>query len=143
MSTFQSFEEIEAWQESRKLVSMIRKICKREGVWKDFEFVSQIKRSARSISHNIAEGNDSLTIPEFMRYLGIAKKSAGEVRSHLYDALEEEYISMEEFKALADQTRKIASMLAKLIHYLQSLDQKQRRTQPAAHTDKSNERTNE
>lgn len=128
MATFQSFEEIESWKESRILVQKIREICKKESVRKDFGFIDQITRSGRSISANIAEGFESLTPPEFITFLGYAKRSAGEVRSHLYDAIDEGYISQEEFTSLSEQTKKICSMIAKLIHYLQSVNQKQKRT---------------
>lgn len=122
MATFLDFEDIQAWKESRILVKDIRAICKRENVYRDYAFIDQITRSVRSISANIAEGNDALTSNEFIHYLGIAKRSAGEVRSHLYDAIDERYITNAEFELLAQQTKKITSMLAKLIHYLQSVD---------------------
>lgn len=128
MTTFHSFEEIDAWQESRKLVKAIRALCKNDVVRRDFSFVDQISRAARSVSANIAEGSESLTNPEFITFLGHAKRSAGEVRSHLYDALDEEYISAEVFQSLSNQTLAIGRMLAGLIHYLQSLDQKVKRT---------------
>ena len=128
MGTFQSFEEIEAWQESRKLLKAVRSICKRKSAQRDFGFIDQITRSARSVSRNIAEGNDALTSREFIQFLGIAKRSAAEVRSHLYDALDEEYITESEFSSLADHTKKICSMIAKLIHYLQTLDNSEKRT---------------
>ncbi len=139
MAQFHSFEDIEAWKEARKLLWSIRQICKRLHVKNDSNFVDQITRSARSISANIAEGNDSMTPPEFIQFLGYSKRSSGETRSHLYDALDEKYISQEEFKSLADQTRKINCMLAKLIHYLQSLDPKMKRT----YYSHSNKRVNE
>lgn len=120
MPTFHSFEEIDAWQESRVLVRCIRKICKRVRVSKDFAFIDQITRAARSVSANIAEGNDSLGNKEFIRFLGYSKRSCAEVRSHLFDALDEEYVSQVEFEKLCDLTRKICSMLAKLIHHLQN-----------------------
>ena len=44
-------------------------------------------------------------MPEFISFLGFSKRSAAEVRSHLYDALDEKYISEEEFKKIADQTK--------------------------------------
>lgn len=69
-----------------------------------------------------------MTTPEFIAFLGIAKRSAGEVRSHLYDARDEQYISDEEFRTLAEQTKAIGKMIAGLIHYLQSTDLQQRRT---------------
>ena len=128
MGTFQSFEEIEAWKESRILIREIRLICKRETVLKDWSFVDQITRAARSIAANIAEGNDSLTTSEFISFLGFSKRSTAEVRAHLYDALDEKYISNHEFDILSNQTKKICAMLAKLIHYLQSLHLKTKRT---------------
>jgi len=128
MAVFHSFEEIDAWQESRLLVRAIRSICKREQVRRDFAFSDQITRAARSISANIAEGFECMTTKEFINFLSIAKRSSGEVRAHLYDALDEEYISEEEFKSLAEKSKKICRIIAGLIHYLQTIDNKQRRT---------------
>lgn len=128
MSQFRSFEEMDVWQEARKIVHAVRAICKRETVRRDYAFVDQITRSTRSIAANIAEGCESMTIPEFITFLGHAKRSSGEVRSHLYDALDEAYISQTEFDELAEQTKKICRMVAKLIHHLQSLNQKYKRT---------------
>ena len=132
MGTFQSFEEIEAWQESRKLTQAVRKICKKEKVKKDYSFVDQITRATRSIGLNIAEGNDSLAVREFIQSLGIAKRSAAEVRACLYDAVDEGYITQEEFSFLAQQTKKISAMLAGLIRYLQTLDHDRKRIIPHA-----------
>lgn len=128
MATFLSFEDIDAWQESRTLLRAIRAICKQPNVIRDYSFVDQITRAGRSVSANIAEGFDALTALEFIKFLGYSKRSAAEVRSHLYDALDEEYISKETFDDLANRTKKICSMLAKLIHYLQSTDNSRKRT---------------
>ena len=128
MSTFQSFEEIEAWQRGRSLTRKIREVCKREKVKRDFAWIDQITRAVRSIGANIAEGFESLTIPEFINSLGYAKRSSGEVRSHLYDGSDEGYISQKELDELSNETIEICKMLAGLIHYLQSMDKKKKRT---------------
>ncbi|MBU0458765.1 four helix bundle protein [Patescibacteria group bacterium] len=128
MSTFKSFEDIDAWKESRKLVKAIREICKRSNVKRDFAFVDQITRASRSVSANIAEGSEALTYPDFIQYLGHSRKSVSEVRSHLHDAIDEEYISSDEFDKLSEQTRYIGRMITNLIRYLQKLDQKTKRT---------------
>lgn len=76
--------------------------------------------------------------------LGYSKRSAGEVRPHLYDAFDESYVTKEEFLTLSDLTKKICSMLAKLIHYLQSVDQKRKRTlknSPTKNEETKNEST--
>lgn len=121
MTTFRTFEDIDAWKESRKLIQNIRTICKRENVRRDFAFIDQITRAARSIAANIAEGNDARTPAEFIVFLSYAKRSAAEVRSHLYDAVDEEYVSPDEFAALANHAEKIARMLARLMSYLENV----------------------
>ena len=121
MSTFHSFEEIDAWQEGRILIKSIRSVCKRQCAIRDYAFVDQITRSSRSICANIAEGCEARTNAEFIQFLGYAKRSAGEVRSHLYDAFDENYITKDEFMELVDQSKKVISMIANLISYIRNL----------------------
>ncbi|MDP7247830.1 MAG: four helix bundle protein [Candidatus Peribacteraceae bacterium] len=128
MNKFRKFEDMKVWQEARNLVREVRSICKRSKACKDFAFIDQITRSSRSVAANIAEGNDAMTNAEFVQFLGYSKRSVSEVRSHLYDALDEEYISKDEFRVLCDKTDKISSMLAKLIHHLQKTDKQFKRT---------------
>ena len=118
MATFHSFEDIKAWQKSRELTRSIRAICKRENACKDYSFVDQITRSVRSVSANIAEGSEASATREFIRFLRYAKRSVGEVRSHLYDALEEGYISSAEFKELFTLCKEVGKMIAGLVNYL-------------------------
>jgi len=119
---------MEVWRESRKLVRAIRSVCKRPETKHDFAFADHITRSFRSISANIAEGFEAMTVPEFIAYLGTAKRSSGETRAHPHDALDEQYISDAEFKTLAHQTKTVSRELAGFIHYLQSVGQKRKRT---------------
>ena len=48
--------------------------------------------------HNIAEGFDSETNAEFVRFLRYSKRSCSEVQSELYVALDQQYITRSEFK---------------------------------------------
>ena len=76
-----------------------------------------MRRASLSILSNIAEGFESMTVPEFIQFLGYAKRSVGEVRSHLYDALDDQYITKDKFFKHSKQSKRIGSMIAKLIHY--------------------------
>ncbi len=71
---------------------------------------------------NIAEGNDAQTNPEFIQFLGYAKRSAAEVRSHLYYGLDEGYATQTEFHEASELTRKITAQIARLIQYLRNKD---------------------
>jgi four helix bundle protein len=54
----------------------------------DFKLRNQIQDAAGSAMHNIAEGCDSGTDPEFIRFLKMARRSCSEVQSQLYLALD-------------------------------------------------------
>jgi four helix bundle protein len=79
---------------------------------KDFRLCGQIQDAAGSVMHNVAEGFDAGTNPEFMRFLKIARRSASEVQSELYLALDRNYISAEEL----DQTYFLAVESKRLIN---------------------------
>jgi len=120
MATIRSFEEIEAWKAARTLTRKIRAICKQENVKRDYAFVDQITRSVRSIGANIAEGFEASSVAEFVSFLSIAKRSTGETRAHMYDALDEGYVSREEFGVIAADTVSISKMLSSFMAYLRS-----------------------
>ena len=118
MTAIKTFEDINAWAEAREVTRGIYDITKRGAFAKDFELRGQIRRAAISIMSNIAEGYECQARGAFGRYLGIAKGSAGELRAQLYVALDQSYITKEEFDALCNQARKIASQLSRLRTYL-------------------------
>ncbi len=59
---------------------------------------------------NIAEGFDCESHVEFARFLGIARRSAVEVQSLLYAALDIGYLSEETFKNLYTQAEKAKAL---------------------------------
>ncbi len=119
MATFKSFEEIEAWKGARELTRQIYDVSKRMPFAKDWELRGQICRASVSIMSNIAEGYESQTESVFIRHLGIAKGSAGEVRSQLYVAVDQHYITRAEFEALSELSKKTARQLSRFIDYLE------------------------
>jgi four helix bundle protein len=99
MALIKKFEDIVAWQEARKLVARVYKITNTGALAKDYGLRDQIQRAAVSAMTNIAEGFDCESKVEFARFLGIARRSAVEVQSLLYAALDVGYISQEIFNA--------------------------------------------
>ena len=114
MAAITKFEDLIAWQEARKLVSMIYKLTSDGLFSKDFGLKDQIQRAAVSSMTNIAEGFDNESTAEFARFLGMARRSAVEVQSLLYAALDVHYIESDTFKTHYDQSRKVQAIIGGL-----------------------------
>ena len=110
MALIKRFEDILAWQEARKMVNAIYQITREGAFSKDFGLRDQIQRAAVSVMANIAEGFDCESHVEFARFLGIARRSAVEVQSLLYAALDIGYISEDSFKNLYTQAEKTKAL---------------------------------
>ena len=78
MSTFSTFEEIEAWQKARELTKRIYQISARGSFSKDFGLRDQVRRASVSIMSNVAEGYERGGTKEFLQFLSIAKGSVGD-----------------------------------------------------------------
>ena len=111
MPMIQRFEDIQAWQEARNLVKMIYSLTDKEHFAKDFGMKDQIRRASVSAMTNIAEGFDFESKLEFARFLGIARRSAVEVQSLLYAAIDANYINETEFDLHYEQARKTKALI--------------------------------
>ena len=112
------FEDIEGWKLGRKLANLIYDFTTRAPFSNDFGLRDQIQRAAGSVMHNIAEGFDAGSNPEFARFLGYSKRSCTEVQSELYLALDRGYISKAQFDAayqLADEAKATAGGFARYL----------------------------
>ncbi|OBQ57209.1 four helix bundle protein [Tamlana sp. s12] len=121
MAKINSFEEILSWQKARELNSEIYKLTiNNTSFSKDFGLRDQIRRSSISISSNIAEGFERETTKEFIRFLYIAKASAGEFRSQLYLSFDLSYLTNEQFEKLKLKVNEVSKLISGLIKYLNS-----------------------
>ena len=69
---------------------------------------------------NIAEGHGRLTETEFANFLNIARGSAVEVQSHLYVALDLDYIGRSDFDEIYETLSEISKMTISLAQYLRT-----------------------
>lgn len=118
MASIKRFEGIKAWQRARGLVNLIYSITKSGDFAKDFGLRDQIRRAAGSVMHNIAEGFDAGTDAEFRRFLVYSRRSASEVQSQLYTALDQGYLNQDEFNQLNEETEAVKAHLQNFIAYL-------------------------
>lgn len=92
---------------------------------KDFGLKNQITEAAGSTMHNIAEGFDSESNKEFIRFLRYSKRSCTEVQSELYLALDESYIDTKEFEEVYNHTGETRAAVKGFIDYLKKFENNQ------------------
>lgn len=97
---------------------MIYSLTNKDIFSKDFGMRDQIRRASVSMMANIAEGFDCESKIELARFLGIARRSAVEVQSILYAALDTVYIRQEEFDLHCEQARKAKALIGGFKHSL-------------------------
>ena len=124
MATFNRFEDIVAWQKARVLCKTINDYTQKVLFSKDFKLVSQIKSSSGSAMDNIAEGFERGGNKEYSQFLSISKGSAGETRSQLYRALDNEYISEKEFQKAYNLADEVGKLTGALMNHIKSSELK-------------------
>lgn len=118
MSTFKRFEEIQAWQKARLATKKVYQVSRNTEFAKDFGLCNQIRRAAVSMMANKAEGNGRRTNNDFASFLVQAHGSAPEVQSHLYVALDIEYLEQKDFTKLYNLFDEVSKMLMSLANHL-------------------------
>jgi len=116
------FEDIQGWQKARELTRMVYEVTK-QGAWgtsRDFWLRDQIRDAAGSVMANIAEGFDAGSDAEFIRFLRYARRSASEVQSHLYIALDQGYVNQPQFSEIYQTAEEAKRLIGGFIRYLQS-----------------------
>ncbi len=106
------FEDVVAWQKARELNKELFRDFK---VSRDFTFRDQILRASLSITNNIAEGFERGGKKELRQFLVIARGSAAEVRSMLYTAIDNHYLTAERGIQLINQITVVGKLLTGFI----------------------------
>lgn len=114
------FEEIESWKAARELTKAIYGLTARGRFMRDFGLRDQIQRASVSIMANIAEGFDSGSSNSFTNFLNYAYRSASEVQSLAYVALDCRYIGENEFENWIKKASTIKQLIGGLIKYLKN-----------------------
>lgn len=112
------FEEIQAWQEARALAGIIHELLAEDLFDKAFILKDQLHRATISIMANIAEGFGSQSHKEFTKFLYIAFRSACEVQSHMYLAMDHGLASKEQFERIYQQCDVVRHLTLALIRSL-------------------------
>lgn len=84
----------------------------------DYRLRDQSVGAAISVMGNIPEGFVRLSNREFTQFLFISVSPAAELQSHVYVALDQDYIKKETFDTIYQQAGKTSKMISGLITYL-------------------------
>ena len=118
MPKIDRFEDIQVWQKARELNNEIYTLTKNSHFSRDFSLRDQIRRASVSIMANIAEGYGRRSKKEFANFLNMAHGSAAEVQCHLYVALDQKYISQEDFRSMYEKIEEVSKMIQGFMNYL-------------------------
>jgi len=122
MNNIRRFEDIVAWQRARILTKEIY-ACTRVGQFaRDYGLRDQIQRASVSTMANIAEGYERDGDREFLQFLSNSKGSCGEVRSHLFVALDQGYLTETGFNSLSERAIEVSRLLSGFMSYLRQSD---------------------
>jgi four helix bundle protein len=119
MNKIERFEDIIAWQRARLLTKEIYASTRVGQFAKDYGLKDQIQRASVSTMSNIAEGFERGGDREFIQFLSNSKGSCGEVKSHLYVALDQSYITTTNFGILYAQADEVSRLVGGFMAYLQ------------------------
>lgn len=115
MAAYQfSFEKLEVWQMARQLAGEVYKQTKSFPAEEKYSLISQIRRSAVSVSANIAEGTTRQTPKDQAKFTTIAFSSLMELFNHLIIATDLGYLKEVELNGFREKIQPLSVKLSNL-----------------------------
>ena len=112
-----SFEELDVYKAARVLVRDIYRLQHHFPKYEAYALGDQIRRSASSVTSNIAEGSGCGSFKEKSHFIEIAYGSLMEAFSQLQIAQDLEYLTQEDIDIIRPQFIDVAKMLSGLKNY--------------------------
>ena len=113
-----SYRDLIVWQKSVDMVTHVYRLLKLFPEDGKYGLTSQIKRSAVSVSSNIAEGYGRNYTKEYVRFLNISRGSLYEMQTQLQIAINLEFLKSNDLIDVNDLSLQIEKMLNSLIKKL-------------------------
>ena len=109
-------EDLEVWQESRKLANMIYDVTEDFPPEEKYNLKKHLRECSRSVMGNIGEGFGRFHYQDSIQFYRFSRGSLGEIRSDIYLSLDRKYISEESHKLIIDQDELVWKKLNSLIN---------------------------
>src|SRR3989344_6763359 len=114
-NTVKNFTDLTVYQKAHSLVLKIYSITNNFPSEEKFCLTDQIRRSAISVTSNIAEGFSKNSAKDKSQFYAISKGSLTELQSQMLVAKDLKYVTAEKFQNLESDFTNIAKMLSGLI----------------------------
>ena len=119
MSSIKSFEDLECWKSARELrIFVAQNIIPKFSIEEKYALTSQLRRSSRSVSDNIAEGYGRFHYQENIQFCRIARGSLCESLNHVITAKDENYIEEDLLQQFRERFERTKAILNGYINYL-------------------------
>jgi four helix bundle protein len=115
-----SFERLDVWRDSRDLAKTVYLLTRNFPTDEKFGMISQIRRSAISVSSNIVEGSYRSTNKDKSNFMNIAFSSLMELLSQIIISRDLEYINDKQLKDIRSSIEKTSNKLASLSSYFRN-----------------------
>ena len=112
-----SFEKLDVWKLSVELVKDIYKVTKNYPDEEKFGLVSQLRRSAISVSSNLSEGSSRISNKDKAHFTQISYGSLMELLCQLIISKELDYIDEKQLFKLREKIEEISNKLNSLRNY--------------------------
>jgi four helix bundle protein len=124
------FEDLKAWQAARRLTADVHSLARSGRLRPDRSLADQMRRAVLSTMNNVAEGFDSASRSEFCRFLRYSARSASEVQSSLYVALDQALIDEPTFDRIYAEAQLVRQLCSGLIRHLRPVAKPSRKGPP-------------
>jgi four helix bundle protein len=116
--SFKTFEELDCWKACREVRKFIYELVKKFPSDEKYGLVQDMRRAARSTTHNIAEGFGRYHYQENIQFCRHSRGSLHELIDQLITSLDEEYISKEDYEQGRSLIDRALALLNGYINYL-------------------------
>ena len=117
-ASFKSFEDLECWKACTEVRRFITELVKKYPKEEKFALIDDMKRAARSCTHNIAEGFGRFHYQENIQFCRISRGSLYELSDQLITSKDDGYITSEEYDQGRGLITKALPILDGYIGYL-------------------------
>jgi four helix bundle protein len=112
------FQDLVAWQLARELRKFVTFAARDTNLVRDAGLCDQLRRAARSVTSNIAEGFPCPSHTEFARFLDIAGRSVREIEDRLIEAVDTELLTKDQAAPGFNLAKRTSVAIAGLAKYL-------------------------